>query len=827
MGGKQSGYIKKSKYFKYGKQIVPKTAPTIKLARKQQPTIISQSMNERDRLRIYGLPKKTETPVLPVSDNKKPISIIITAYQTQNFIEECLNSIENQTYFKDNNNFEVLVGVDACQDTLNKLLEIRHKYRNLQIFMMNSNMGTYVTTNTLLDLVKYENIIRFDSDDVMKLEMINEIMSCANNYDLIQFGFSDFSDNIGGAYDSPLSHACGAVFYKKHIFDIMGGYQNWVCAADSELLMRISGHVTLGQINKRLFYRRSHKNSLTRKIGLDFRNKLKNESNSTEKIKIDKVVNKYNIIEPIIESKEPISIIITAYQTQDFIEECLDSIENQTYFINNDDFEVLVGVDACQNTLNKLLEIRHKYRNLRILMMNSNMGTYVTSNTLLDLVKYENIFRFDSDDIMCPGMVKEIMEFNNNNNYDLIRYKIKNFGDYQNNTEEKYAVGTMFFKKNIFKIFGGWESWICGADNELFKRIELHVKIGYLDKILCNRRIHPQSLTRKIETCGSSTIRTNYNNIVSNNNYNNIIFLDKTTNIYNEIKPKISFIYDFEGWAFYNMATKIKEYLTNYNIDIIKYDEFKNQNYYDAIITFSPRVLPKNISNTNNVICGISSHFGDFGDVVKKFSFVFTNDIKIFEQLNSLNKYYAPNGVDTKFFSQKEERKIKNVINVASLGSSYRSEHKGEKRIEIICDKLKILGYNVCNKSLFIDSKKKILSKEEIKEFYKNIDIFIISSVSETGPNPLLEAMSMGIPVISNNVGLANKLIKNGITGYLIDDYEKIDEYVLAIESLINNENIYFKISKNCKIKIKEYDWSEKSKIFKYIINDFLKRKTQ
>jgi glycosyltransferase involved in cell wall biosynthesis len=53
MGGRQSGYIKKSKYFKYGKSILPETIPTVKLITKQQP-IISESANERDNLKIFG-----------------------------------------------------------------------------------------------------------------------------------------------------------------------------------------------------------------------------------------------------------------------------------------------------------------------------------------------------------------------------------------------------------------------------------------------------------------------------------------------------------------------------------------------------------------------------------------------------------------------------------------------------------------------------------------------------------------------------------------------------------------------------------------------------
>jgi glycosyltransferase involved in cell wall biosynthesis len=69
MRGRQSGYIKKSKYFKYGKSISPETIPTIKLGRKQQSIIISQPMNERDNFRIFGKALPVVKPVVkPVTD---------------------------------------------------------------------------------------------------------------------------------------------------------------------------------------------------------------------------------------------------------------------------------------------------------------------------------------------------------------------------------------------------------------------------------------------------------------------------------------------------------------------------------------------------------------------------------------------------------------------------------------------------------------------------------------------------------------------------------------------------------------------------------------
>lgn len=241
-----------------------------------------KKMNKRNKLRTTGTPPSPTDPSLtrdeirrgvgktkptlvtkPTLEIKEPISIIVTAWQTQDFIEECLDSIENQTYFINNNDYEILIGVDACQDTLNKLFEIKHKYRNLEIFMMNSNKGTYVTTNTLLNLIKFENILRFDSDDVMILEMVNEIMYFKDDYNLIRFRYyKKFHDKIIEE-KKKIQYAHGVAFFKCMLFDELGGYQPWMCAADTELMKRGESLINEKLIHKPLFYRRYRDDSLT------------------------------------------------------------------------------------------------------------------------------------------------------------------------------------------------------------------------------------------------------------------------------------------------------------------------------------------------------------------------------------------------------------------------------------------------------------------------------------------------------------------------------------------------------------------------------------
>lgn len=242
-----------------------------------------------------------------------PVSILVTAYNTQNYIEDCLDSIENQTYFQSNNKFEVLVGIDNCEKTLKKLKEIRYKYRNLRIFMMNSNKGTYITTNTLIEISKYNQIIRFDSDDIMMSGMIQRIMDFVNTHDLIRFSVYNVDGKEGTLLDpkSYIRHPHGVALFKKKIFDIYGGFQPWISSADTELLERIKygGEVNSIVIDEPLFKRRIHQNSLTRRkdtgFGASKRKEYRKLIDEVEYTKIKNIPRIRNDYEEIYEHERP------------------------------------------------------------------------------------------------------------------------------------------------------------------------------------------------------------------------------------------------------------------------------------------------------------------------------------------------------------------------------------------------------------------------------------------------------------------------------------------------------------------------------------------
>lgn len=89
----------------------------------------------------------------------------------------------------------------------------------------------------------------------------------------------------------------GVVLYKRKVFDIAGGFQNWLCAADSELLERVKHHIIIKELNDRLFFRRQHNNSLTKreetKFGSVLRNSYASQIKYLNELKIKKVTNEY------------------------------------------------------------------------------------------------------------------------------------------------------------------------------------------------------------------------------------------------------------------------------------------------------------------------------------------------------------------------------------------------------------------------------------------------------------------------------------------------------------------------------------------------------
>lgn len=123
-----------------------------------------------------------------------------------------------------------------------------------------------------------------------------------------------------------------------------------------------------------------------------------------------------------------------------------------------------------------------------------------------------------------------------------------------------------------------------------------------------------------------------------------------------------------------------------------------------------------------------------------------------------------------------------------------------------ITDRVKFTGY---------------ISKDEIISISKHHNIFINTTNFDNMPVSVMEAMALGIPVVSTNVGGIPYLIKDKLSGLLVDK-ENVSAMVDAIEYLICNPDIYKEISKNARQVIAAYDWEKMFPTWKSLLDEAL-----
>lgn len=108
------------------------------------------------------------------------------------------------------------------------------------------------------------------------------------------------------------------------------------------------------------------------------------------------------------------------------------------------------------------------------------------------------------------------------------------------------------------------------------------------------------------------------------------------------------------------------------------------------------------------------------------------------------------------------------------------------------------------------------LEPNEVCGILRNYDCLILPSYREGYPGIVIEAFSLGIPVIATNIGGIPEIVTDGYNGYLIKPYSD-DEIVEAVLK-INKDNNKF-LSQNALESFKDFDASIVNERINKIIN--------
>jgi glycosyltransferase involved in cell wall biosynthesis len=98
------------------------------------------------------------------------------------------------------------------------------------------------------------------------------------------------------------------------------------------------------------------------------------------------------------------------------------------------------------------------------------------------------------------------------------------------------------------------------------------------------------------------------------------------------------------------------------------------------------------------------------------------------------------------------------------------------------------------------------LSNEEWIEFSKDYNIFINTTDVDNTPVSVMEAMALGFPVISTNVGGLPFLIDSGVDGILVN-MGNAESFADQITCLGNDSVLFETLARNARQKAEAFDW--------------------
>jgi glycosyltransferase involved in cell wall biosynthesis len=224
--------------------------------------IVDNYIKQEDYNEVYK-----NNPILP------DITVIIPTFNNVNYIDNCIESIKGSKI--SNYNIKIILGIDNCEITKNHIIN-NDLYNDINIYYFNNNVGPYILKNTLIKYSDTDNIIFFDSDDIMEGYMVHYInYYLFKGFRFINFKYVDFGNTIK---HNTSNYAEGVIGIDKNLFIESNGYYPWKCAADTEFRERYENkYGRTFRIDNVLFKRRIHTTNLTKRVDTGINSNIRNE----------------------------------------------------------------------------------------------------------------------------------------------------------------------------------------------------------------------------------------------------------------------------------------------------------------------------------------------------------------------------------------------------------------------------------------------------------------------------------------------------------------------------------------------------------------------
>ncbi|MCK0180184.1 glycosyltransferase [Flavobacteriaceae bacterium S0862] len=111
-----------------------------------------------------------------------------------------------------------------------------------------------------------------------------------------------------------------------------------------------------------------------------------------------------------------------------------------------------------------------------------------------------------------------------------------------------------------------------------------------------------------------------------------------------------------------------------------------------------------------------------------------------------------------------------------------------------------------------------MLTKNEWHKKSEQYNIFINTTNIDNAPVSVMEAMALGLTVVSTNVGGMPFLIENNKTGILVKKND-INAMANAISSIFKNEEITYQLVINARKQVESHNWSKVKLLWRNILH--------
>jgi hypothetical protein len=148
-----------------------------------------------------------------------------------------------------------------------------------------------------------------------------------------------------------------------------------------------------------------------------------------------------------------------------------------------------------------------------------------------------------------------------------------------------------------------------------------------------------------------------------------------------------------------------------------------------------------------------------------------------------------------------------------SWSAETANDHKGFHTILLpAIDSLRSSGYSI--EGCFADRQTRYVPHEEMPEYYRSIDALVCVSENEGTPNPVLEAMACGVPVISTDVGIVAEALGKRQREFILPD-RSVSALISALKRLLASPEDLRMLSKENEESVKLWSWSIRSEAYR------------